>query len=69
MFFNFKNKGNTKKKLISYGLTSEDDHFWHQNISKYVCMYMFKNFFYIDKNPKYLLNQELVHRAASVHQV
>ena len=38
MFFNFKNKGNTKKKLISYGLTSEDDHFWHQNISKYVCM-------------------------------
>lgn len=36
-----------------------------------VCMYVcaFQLIFYIDKEPQYLLNWELVHRAASMHQV
>lgn len=34
------------------------------------CMYVLLNlFFYIDKNLLYLLNQELVHRTTSMHQI
>lgn len=33
------------------------------------CMYFLVLFFYIDEYPLYLLNQELVHRAASMHQL
>lgn len=35
-----------------------------------ICMYVFFNeLFYTDQNPLYLLNQKLVHRAASVQHV
>ena len=44
---NFKNEGNTKQKLISYGPVSKDDHFlaWQRISRQYVRMCFLINYF------------------------
>ena len=42
---------------------------YFQAVCMYVGIFKFSFFFHFDKNPQYVLNQELVHRTASMHQV